>query len=75
MTPAERVIKLFGGTRQTAEALGISPTSGAVNRWKTPKSQDPRGLDGNIPMRHRDKILNISDERQWGLTYDDLRTV
>lgn len=64
MSPAESVIKKFGGVRATARAVGLSP--GAVCRW--PKPRIDGGCGGEIPTRNHRKImeaarnLNISIE-------------
>lgn len=53
MSPAESIIKKFGGVRATARALSMSP--GAVCRWPKPRLEG--GCDGEIPTRNHRKII------------------
>lgn len=53
MSPAELVIKKFGGVRATARAISVSPA--AVCRW--PKPRNEGGCGGDIPTRNHRKIL------------------
>jgi len=73
MTPAERIVELFGGIKETSAALGLSESSGTVYRWLGNSKKDKQTRSGSIPMKHRDRILEISDEKGWGLKYEDLR--
>lgn len=58
MSPAELVIKKFGGVRATARAINISP--GAVSRW--PKPREIGGCGGEIPTRNHRRILSAAIE-------------
>ena len=58
MSPAEKVIKKFGGVRATARALSLS--AGAVSRWKKPREEG--GCGGEIPTRNHRKIMVAAHE-------------
>lgn len=68
LSPAEYVIREFGGVRKTARAIGRAPSS--VCLWTKPKEQKGRG--GLIPVGCQKKILEVA--RAWGLdiTPEDL---
>lgn len=69
MTPAEVVIKEFGGIRELARALEIHPSS--VWQWKQPRNSG-RGRDGLIPSDFHETILNLAKLRQVTVTPTDL---
>lgn len=67
-TPAARVIKAFGGVRETARVLEIS--SSTVSRWQ--KEREEGGTGGRVPTKHQSALLKHSAERGLGLTPADL---
>ena len=73
MTPAQKVVKKFGGIKETSDALGLSVSSGTVYRWLKKSKKDAQARGGSIPMKHIDRILEISGEKGWGFSYSDLR--
>lgn len=68
MTPAEKVIQVFGGVRATARLLALNSSS--VSRWRMPAEK--RGLDGRVPSVHQAAILRIARERGLSLVAADL---
>jgi hypothetical protein len=68
MTPAEYVIKIFGGVRAAAKAIGRDPST--VCSWKRPKSR--KGCDGDVPGNLHRRILLIASQRDLDLTSEDL---
>lgn len=67
-TPAARVIKAFGGVRETARVLDIS--SSTVSRWQKPREEG--GTGGRVPTKHQAKVLEHSAAKGFGLTADQL---
>lgn len=67
-TPASRVIKAFGGVRETARVLDIS--SSTVSRWQ--KDREEGGTGGRVPTKHQSAVLKHSEDRGLGLTPADL---
>jgi hypothetical protein len=67
-TPADRVIKAFGGVRATARVLDISP--GAVSRWNSPA--DKGGTAGRVPSARQYDILREAKKRGLDLKAEDL---
>jgi len=67
-TPAEFVIKSFGGVRQTARILGINPT--AVSHWKVRRPK--RGEKGLIPSWMHRKILKKAQRLKLPITSYEL---
>ncbi|MFN8820549.1 MAG: carph-isopro domain-containing protein [Betaproteobacteria bacterium] len=68
MTPADKVIEVFGGIRAVAKLVGRNPSS--IQRWKKPRSE--RGTGGAVPTACQGRLLAIARERGITLTADDL---
>lgn len=68
LTPAEYVIRKFGGVRKTAFAIGRDP--GSVSKWRLPKEK--RGTGGLIPGLAQAAILKAAKEKGLDITADDL---
>jgi len=68
LTPAEYVIKKFGGVRKTAKAIGRD--AGAVSKWRQPK--DRRGTGGAIPGGAQLAILDAAERLGLDITATDL---
>ena len=68
ISPAEHVIKKFGGVRATARALGR--THGAVSKWRQPKSK--RGTGGQIPNGCMGRIMELGRTNGMDITATDL---
>lgn len=67
-TPAEKVIRLFGGEKAVAEITGLSTVQ--IHRWRYPKEK--KGHGGHIPTRHIPTLLAAAANRQIPLTFADL---
>ena len=63
LTPVEYVIRIFGGVRATARALGYYPS--AVSRWRKRK-------DYTIPSSSHKKVLETAKRKKLDLTAHDL---
>lgn len=68
LNPAQYVIKIFGGVKATARAVGRTP--GAIIFWKHPKSKGGRG--GNVPTIAQRIILKIALRDGLDITPQDL---
>lgn len=68
INPAQCVIRVFGGVRATARAVGRNP--GAVTRWNRPKSKG--GTGGMIPSAAQRIILKIAKKRRLKITLEEL---
>jgi hypothetical protein len=68
LTPADYVIRAFGGVRPLARALGANPSS--VSRW--PKARAAGGCDGAIPTAQQKKILDLAKIHGKDITEKDL---
>jgi hypothetical protein len=68
MTPAELVISRFGGTRELARQLEVSPST--VQRWKMP--HDKGGLSGRVPSARMCDLLSLAEKLGIQLTADEL---
>lgn len=68
LSPAEYVIKLLGGVRPTARAVGRHPAS--VVAWK--RSRAKKGTNGMIPDKCHHQILKLAKERGLDITPTDL---
>ncbi len=66
-TPAEVVIRSFGGIGKTARALGIDKTS--VSQWTNPRRRKVVGL---IPNKVQRKVLEVAREMNIQLTTRDI---
>jgi hypothetical protein len=67
MSPAELVIKRFGGARALARLLNQHHTS--VVRWPHPK---PRGLGGLVPSGHHKTLLELAAREGVPLSAEEL---
>lgn len=56
MSPAEKIIKKFGGARILADAIGVKPN--AVHKWPYPKSKGGRG--GLVPTDKQQDVLDAA---------------
>lgn len=65
-SPAQLVIESFGGVRKTARSLRRDPST--VSRWQ----RSSRGGRGGVPKSLYKKILQISKNKGYGLTLNDL---
>ena len=68
LTPAEFVIRTFGGVRATARAVGRSQPS--VSAWRRPKAK--KGTGGSIPGALFIVILGIAKSRRMDIGASDL---
>lgn len=68
LTPAEVVIRAFGGVNKTARAIGRN--GGAVCRWRKPKEE--RGTNGRIPSEAQGLILQAARRLKIKITAEDL---
>lgn len=68
LSPAEYVIKVLGGVRPAARAIGRDPAS--VVAWKRPRAK--KGTNGMIPDKCHHQILVIAKERGLDITPTDL---
>lgn len=68
LTPAEFVIRTFGGVRATARLVGRSQPS--VSAWRRPKSR--KGTGGSIPAGLYLVILRIARSRRMDVGASDL---
>jgi hypothetical protein len=68
LKPSEYVVKVFGGVRATARAIGRCPAS--VSKWSDKRKN--RGCDGNIPSRAQRIILDIAKRKKMDITPSDL---
>ena len=67
LTPAEVVIRSFGGVNKTAVALGIHKTS--VSEWTNPKTKKNVGL---VPTGIQRKVLELAHSMGIKLTPKDI---
>lgn len=67
-SPADKVIRLFGGVQALAKLLGVS----RVQVWRWSEDKLASGLGGRIPLRHHAPILEAARARGFTLTYEDL---
>lgn len=63
LTPAQVVVKTFGGVRATARVLGLA--AGTVSRWQSMRA-------GQVPGRHHVRLIEAAKERHKKLTPADL---
>lgn len=68
LSPAEYVIKTFGGVRATARAIGRDKSS--VSVWRA--SKDKKGTGGLIPHKAQALILKVAREKNLDITAEDL---
>ena len=68
LTPAELVIKLFGGVRAAAREIGRNP--GAVSRWNSSKLKG--GTGGMVPSAAQRIILKIAKKKRLKITLEEL---
>jgi hypothetical protein len=67
LSPAQYVVRVFGGVRKAARAIGRAP--GAVSAWKAPK---PHGCDGRVPASAMKCILRAAQAQGLDITERDL---
>jgi transposase-like protein len=68
VSPADKVIKAFGGVRATARVLGRNASS--VSRWRKPVSEG--GTGGRVPGGLLSDVLAAAREQGLALSADDL---
>lgn len=68
LTPAQYVIRAFGGVRKLARELKKSPST--VSRWPKPKERG--GSGGRIPSDEQLAILELATRRGLDVTASDL---
>lgn len=68
LSPAEYVIRIFGGVRKTARAIGVSPT--AVVGWRAIGRRKEQL--GRVPSKSQRRILERARELGLDLTAEDL---
>lgn len=68
LSPAEVVIRAFGGVRATAKAIGRNP--GSVCRWR--QSKDRGGSDGDVPRGAQKTILEAAKAKNLDLSANDI---
>lgn len=66
LTPAEYVIRVFGGVTPLAKALGVAAS--AVCRWQGRR----RGVAGLIPSGAQRRVLDAAAKRNLPVTAEDL---
>lgn len=69
LTPAQCVVKAFGGVRPTARALGKVPS--AVMWWLAPKSGG-KGTGGRVPSKAQQAILALAKRGKVKITAEEL---
>lgn len=68
LSPADYVIKAFGGVRATARAIGRDKSS--VSVWRQPRSK--KGTGGLIPHKAQPLVLRAAQDRGLDITPNDL---
>lgn len=68
LTPADYVIKQFGGVRATARAIGRTPSS--ISKWRTRISK--QGIKGGIPSSVQSVILKQAKKLKLNIQPHDL---
>ena len=68
ISPAEHVIRTFGGVRATARAL--HRTSPAISKWRSTKAK--RGTGGAVPGGAHLLILELAKKKRLDITPIDL---
>lgn len=68
LSPAEYVVRKFGGVNATARAIGRTP--GVVSRWNKPRSEG--GCGGYVPSAAQRLVLKEAKARRLKITPDDL---
>jgi hypothetical protein len=68
LSPAEWVIRQFGGVSLLARAIGRTPQ--AVSKWRA--SRWSQGTDGRIPGGLHEKILREAKRLELDVTVEDL---
>ena len=68
VTPADRVIALFGGVRKTARLIGRNPSS--ISRWRMPR--EAGGTGGRVPGSVQALLLEKAQAAGLSLTAADL---
>ena len=65
--PAQRVIRLMGGIKATAEAANCSKVT--VHRWTYPKSRG--GTGGIVPRKHHAPLARAARQKGIAFTTED----
>jgi hypothetical protein len=68
LSPAEYVVRIFGGVRRTAAEIGRSPA--AVSKWSKPIEN--HGCGGKVPRLAQETIMHIAKLRKLDITPSDL---
>jgi hypothetical protein len=68
VTPAEYVIRLFGGVSALARDLEVQRST--IWRWRVPR--DKGGSEGQIPRNKQGRLLEMSRARGLDLKAEDL---
>jgi transposase-like protein len=68
VTPAQKVIDLFGGVRPLARELGRNPSS--IARWRRAKTEG--GTGGAVPSSMQGRLLALAKARGLPLAAEDL---
>lgn len=68
MSPAQYVVKIFGGVRETARLLNRSPSS--VTRWN--RYRGTGSTYGQIPIKVRKTILEIAAKKDLPISCENL---
>lgn len=72
VSPAEYVIKQFGGVRATARALSTPSKKvwhGTVSKWLSVRRHGTKGL---VPARHHKRILELAKEKNLNIKPEHL---
>lgn len=68
ISPAQWIIKVFGGVRATARKLNAD--KGQISRWLQP--EEKKGTGGGIPRKKQLLILEIAEKEGLDITAQDL---
>jgi transposase-like protein len=68
LTPADYVIKIFGGVRATARTLNRTPST--ISKWR--HYQSKYAPKGTLPSNAIPQILKKAQELQLDITAEDL---
>jgi len=68
LSPADYVVRIFGGVRKTAKAIGRSPAS--VSKWKKPVAA--KGCGGDIPRLAQQAVMHVAKLTKLDITPNDL---
>lgn len=68
LNPAQCVLKIFGGVRPAARAIGRSPSS--ISAWS--RKRKTRGMKGSVPRKAQLRILALAKSMRLDVTANDL---